>query len=742
MRPLIAGEAVMCMKTGVFFTGGRGAVAALAVAALVHGEGARSQTISNASFEADTFATAPGYVSVNAPITGWTANRADLVGLNPAGGQSLFANNGAVPNGTRVAFLRGTTGAVPPAVLGTTLTGLTPGQTYKVNFRCNARSNTVAVTNANLRAAIDGETVLSLTNLTSVTGGNPYRYIAFDFTAAAESQTLTMTNNRPHECALLVDDFSIGVNTGGWSIAVWTNDATSGVDPAYTYTHAYNFDSTAAGATINGITFRGLAGANPVAPVEMYSSGLPAVQTAADANSVTTNGGGGAALATRFIYGGNPESITIGGLVPGAEYVATFYSVGWDTPEYGRSATFIAGTDRLTVNQGTFGNNQGILIACRYTAPSNGVMTLACTPLRDATIHVYGFSNREALPPGLPAVGPVQPAAHVASPGFSATFRVAASGAEPLTYQWMKDGVPIDGEVVSTLLVPVTDASSTGAYSVIVYSGASAVTSSASALSFGPIANPGFEADSFFTPPGYINSNVAISGWTASNPGRIGVNPLIDGQSVLANNGAVPEGRQVGFIQSNGSTNHLSTTLTGLTPGESYTVSWRYNARTITTKPTLRAAIDEAGRLDALVSNVGTTNPYRYAAFDFTASASTHTLSLTNDGVGDSTVLLDDFRVGVSSGRWSVAPWSDDASSGVDPSRHTPTRSSSVRPTTRRSPACRSRGWPAATPRCPARSWRPGFRTSISTTPMCRSRRAAGARCSGGTSSWAARWRI
>ena len=81
-----------------------GAVAGAAVVLLC--QAAVGQTIPNPSFETDTFATAPGYISVNAPITGWTANPDDEVGLNPAGGQSPFADNGVIPNGNNVAFVQ------------------------------------------------------------------------------------------------------------------------------------------------------------------------------------------------------------------------------------------------------------------------------------------------------------------------------------------------------------------------------------------------------------------------------------------------------------------------------------------------------------------------------------------------------------------------------------------------------------------------------------------------------------
>src|ERR1039457_6047976 len=88
---------------------------------------ALGQTIPNPSFETDTFTTSPGYVSVNASITGWTATPTDEVGLNPAGG-SPFADNGALPAGNNVAFIQsGSSGDPSAGTLSTTISGLTVG---------------------------------------------------------------------------------------------------------------------------------------------------------------------------------------------------------------------------------------------------------------------------------------------------------------------------------------------------------------------------------------------------------------------------------------------------------------------------------------------------------------------------------------------------------------------------------------------------------------------------------------
>src|SRR5689334_18591116 len=95
----------------------------------------RAQSIPNPGFEADSFVHFPGYANVNGGITGWSS--IGNAGLNPASG-SPFANNGAVPQGTHVAFLQSSGDVL--STLSTTITGLTRNLVYVVRFRVNQRS--------------------------------------------------------------------------------------------------------------------------------------------------------------------------------------------------------------------------------------------------------------------------------------------------------------------------------------------------------------------------------------------------------------------------------------------------------------------------------------------------------------------------------------------------------------------------------------------------------------------------
>ena len=364
-------------------------------------------TIPNPSFEADTFTVFPGYISGNSPITGWTAGDPTRAGINPGGG-SPFADNGVVPAGSQVAFIQNSA----TASLSTVISDLTVGETYKVNFRVNARNGNTP----NLKVDIDGVNVLN-TAVTSVGGANPYKYFAFDFTASAASQTMTLRNDAGGDNTVVLDDFTIATRNSGWSYAAWTDDATSGVDGTKTYTHAYSFGS-ATPTTINGINFTGVGGGNPSQAGAFSTAGLPNIFNN-DANNVIE---GSRQVANDFLYGGTVQSVTIDGLTFGKSYVATLYSVGWENGT--RAATFSVGNDRLTVNQDHFGDNNGIRVSYAFTASGSSV-TLTFVPLQGNTFHTYGFSNYEVPPP------------QIANPSFETdTFTVFpgyVSGNGPIT---------------------------------------------------------------------------------------------------------------------------------------------------------------------------------------------------------------------------------------------------------------------------------------------------------------------
>lgn len=176
-----------------------------------------AQTIPNPSFEVNTFTGFPGYVSSNTTITGWTASPANRVGLNPSGG-SPFADNGAIPNGTKVAFVQSTGGG---STLATTITGLTPGAPYRVSFRANSRSQVVA---PNPSWSVNGAEFVPFTASPIVGGSNPYYTNAVLFTATGPTASLIISNQTAGDSTVLLDDFSIS----SLATVVVSNTANSG----------------------------------------------------------------------------------------------------------------------------------------------------------------------------------------------------------------------------------------------------------------------------------------------------------------------------------------------------------------------------------------------------------------------------------------------------------------------------------------------------------------------------------
>lgn len=619
------------------------------------------QTITNPSFEANVFTVAPGSISANTAITGWTAADNTRAGLSPAGGLNTFANNGTIPNGTNVLYVQTTN------VVSTVISGLTPGLDYTVRFRANSQNATTPT----LRVSLDGQNLLDAGSVASVGGVLPYQFVSLNFSATAASHTLYLTNDATAVTAvLLVDDFSVALSTSGWSFTTWTNDATSGVDSSKNFTHAYAFNVTGVPFPINGVNFTRIPNGGPQVAFELQSSGVTGV-AAEDANVLKTAAGGSSSnLAHGFVHGGNPGVWNLQNLVPGTEYVAMFYSVGWDAAgrAYGGAHTWTVGNDRLSINQDHFGNNVGIRISYRYIAPASGYLTISNVPFSTAvgTFHTYGLANYEVNPQPNPLIG-VQPVNKVSIPGGGAGFYITAGGARPLSFRWMKDGVEIANQTNRTLILNNLTTTDLAGYSVSVSNSSGiVVTSSVATLTFetNSIPNPSFEADTFFNFPGYSSVNFPITGWISSTPARTGINPTTDVVPPFANNGSVPDGRQVAFIQGV-TANSLRTTLSGLTAGSNYTVQFRANGRAGQV-PLLHIGIDGQSILDTRWNNVTGTNAYRFASFDFTAANTNALLGLTNDTTTDTTVLIDNFTIAPSTSRWSFANWTNDASAGID----------------------------------------------------------------------------
>ena len=370
------------------------------------------QTIVNGNFDTDTFGVFPGYVSGNSAITGWTATPTDRVGLNTSAGP--FANNGTIPSAPNAAFIQA--GASGPASLSQAVTGLTIGTKYTVTAKVTARNgNTPSLV---FTTDAPGHVPVKL-EITPV-GANPYKTVAFEFTATETSHVITLTNDRTAgDHTLVLDDVAIAASstTSTWAIAPWLEDADSGVDSQYVYTHAISFGSNEP-VTVNGVNFTGretgVAGRFAIADLgNTFGNRTP--------NNVT---GDSANLAKDFRYGGlNGAAITLQNLKPNTEYVFTAYGLSFDAAGTYRSATFgssVPGSDKLSVNLNQYGQGNGIRVDYTYTTDGLGTPVVISYPATGSgSWHTSGFSNREAVASSPPVAWTIQPWTDDASSGVS-----------------------------------------------------------------------------------------------------------------------------------------------------------------------------------------------------------------------------------------------------------------------------------------------------------------------------------
>ncbi len=344
------------------------------------------QTIPNPSFEANSFTTAPGYISLNALISGWTASNNIRAGLNPASGNP-FADNGAIPDGANVAFIQ-STGAGSTS-LSTTISGLTAGQGYKLRFRANCRS---AYTAPTASFAINGVAPVAFSAAPSVGGSAPYYSVAGDFLASGPTAALVITNATTgvNDSTLLVDDFSIAPSTA-WMVSPWKGDATAGIYPESKW--AYHFGSNSP-ATIAGKSVGGINGGNPSSAGQFTITGVPQTFNN-DTNALTALGGNGSAVVGHdFIWGGNPAVVTLQGLTPGLSYVVTFLSVGFDAAA-SRTAYFSSGGQGLVQDQNTYNNDKGLRVEHAFIADATTRTIRISQEDVGQSFHIYALALRQ-----------------------------------------------------------------------------------------------------------------------------------------------------------------------------------------------------------------------------------------------------------------------------------------------------------------------------------------------------------
>ncbi len=162
-----------------------------------------------------------------------------------------------------------------------------------------------------------------------------------------------------------------------WEVSPWTDDASTGLDPAQNYTHAIN-NSSGESVVVNGIAFTNNWGDE----AEDWSlDGWGWI----DSDSGNDISGDSYLLSTHFRYGNS--NLTLTGLVPGDNYVITLFSVAWEDGT--RTVTLTDSYGSFVFNQDMYGNNKGIKITGIYQANENGEFSISMVN----DFHFYAFAN-------------------------------------------------------------------------------------------------------------------------------------------------------------------------------------------------------------------------------------------------------------------------------------------------------------------------------------------------------------
>lgn len=182
----------------------------------------------NASFEVDPVPPFPGYGT----ISGWTPGGGmdTGYGINEFG--MPFAGNGAVPDGTNVAFMQSN------GNLSQDVHGFEIGAQYWLLYRENARQGCCGGTGS-LSVTVGGDTIVDTHSVTPVGGTNPYRVVGSHvFTAREETLTVTFIKSGDGDISALIDLVQILEIPPNTPPVIATNPKPQRADPGEAVTFA------------------------------------------------------------------------------------------------------------------------------------------------------------------------------------------------------------------------------------------------------------------------------------------------------------------------------------------------------------------------------------------------------------------------------------------------------------------------------------------------------------------------
>ncbi len=296
-----------------------------------------------------------------------------------------------------------------------------------------------------------------------------------------------------------------------------------------------------------------------------------------------------------------------------------------------------------------------------------------------------------AIQPTAPEIS-IQPVGLTNWAGKAAEMTVAASGAQPITYQWRKNGADLPGEVNDTLVFPALTGADSGNYTVVVANDLGAVTSqvavayveTGTTLQYSPslalVQLPPTETDAasgiavtnlylaaldFGLEPTPIEiggvpfqridpaGQIKVTGvdpvhggtWEIESHSGIGSAATAFGSDLGDAGGVSDPSGGVFLLLSDASydtsvvpLDFITAKLGGLTPGAQYSLRYYYRQRDLEPGRPVTFTFDGHGTNETLRTDLDTGGAY-YLRYNFTAVASAMQMTLTANASGKSPIL-------------------------------------------------------------------------------------------------------